>query len=220
MWTVYSIKRIESKEAPTFVTIKGPIALTKYHSSLASALVKFGHRAFYWEQSGAFETRCEAREIKDKMLYAWTLNPDHVVEAPWEVEELRGYKYKPRIIHPCTLKVIEDFMTAATKLRKKNNEYQDEYRTTHNIETLPGPSRKTDEQKQISKIKRDMRKKNNKVLIRANKISGINKKDKEQEEADDETNIIEPIVETTSLNDGGEDLRILLESGGHGPWDE
>ena len=174
-WMVYCITRIDTRK-PTFLTIDGPVKISSYHSALAAALVRYGHREFFWEVAGPFDTRNEAREIREKMIHAWTINPKRTPEeVPYTVDELRGYRGRPRIITPGSPETREEFMEAARDRLAVNKDYRDKYLDGYVApEADPTRARKTDDQKALTKMYKRQRRHQKKLLARAAQVAAIN----------------------------------------------
>ena len=174
-WRVHAITHIDTRKT-TFITTRGAISISSYHSALASALVRYGHREFYWEMAGPFNTKAEAMEIREKMIHAWAAAPNRRPdEVPYTVEELRGYSARPRIITPGSPETREEFMCAARARLALNKEIRDTYLMGYVApEPDPGRARKTDDQKAVTKIKKIGRRRQKRLEARADKVMAIN----------------------------------------------
>ncbi len=158
---VYCITRIDTRK-PTALLMRGPVVLSERHYSLAAALVRHGHKEFYWEVAGPFGTRNEAIGARRKMMSAWA-SPLH---RPEELDEL-----EPGVMTPTYPEVREAFMTAAERRRAVQKECTDAYRAKY-VAPAPDPARarKTATEKELTNIKRRQRRHQGKLLVRASKL--------------------------------------------------
>jgi hypothetical protein len=160
-WMVYCITRIDTRK-PTSLLMRGPIVLSERHYSLAAALVRHGHREFYWEVAGPFGTRNEAIAQRRKMMSAW-VDPHYWVEQCDELE--------PGVMTPTHPEVRDAFMAAAERRRAAHKDYTDAYRAKY-VAPAPDPARarKTDAEKALTLQKQKQRRHQGKLLVRASKL--------------------------------------------------
>lgn len=173
-WTAYCVTNIDTKEHEYFI-LSRPIKLSARHSAFASALVRKGWREFYWEQSGTFAVRADARGARCQMAKNWSSSNWH--PDPWEPEEydLNFQHNNPHNIISCPYGVREEFVLAAIERRKINTSYQTKCILNRDPNKPRGLARKTTDEKTITIINRNNTLRDRRMRARASKLIEYNK---------------------------------------------
>lgn len=185
-WTAYCVTNIDTKEHEYFI-LSRPIKLSARHSAFASALVRKGWREFYWEQSGTFAVRADARGARDQMIKNWTLSYWHPEEQEPEEYDLNLQNINAHNIISCPFIMREEFVSAAIERRKINSSAQTKCRINKDPNKPKGPPRKTDKEKELTKINRNNTLRQRRLEIKESKLITYNIKNVYKNRAQDLT---------------------------------